>query len=74
VADEVVTPTLDARKLRVDFPIFEQRMHGKALAQPDSAASAQKPKVRATELPPAAVTRQGEGPPEGGPSTGTGAG
>jgi hypothetical protein len=32
VADEVVTPTLDARKLRVDFPIFEQRMHGKALA------------------------------------------
>jgi hypothetical protein len=70
VADEVVTPTLDARKLRVDFPIFEQRMHGK----PDSAASAQKPKVRATELPPAAVTRQGEGPPEGGPSTGTGAG
>jgi hypothetical protein len=32
VADEVVTPTLDARKLRVDFPIFDQRMHGKALA------------------------------------------
>jgi hypothetical protein len=31
VADVVVTPTLDARKLRADFPI-EQRMHVKALA------------------------------------------
>jgi hypothetical protein len=32
VAEVVVTPTLDARKLlRADFPIFEQRMHEKAL-------------------------------------------
>ena len=43
----VVTPTVDARKLRAEFPIFEQRMHGKALAHVDSATSAQKPKVRA---------------------------
>ena len=42
----VVTPTVDARKLRAEFPIFEQRMHGKALAHVDSATSAQKPKVR----------------------------
>ena len=27
----VVTPTLDARKPGADFPIFEQRMHEKAL-------------------------------------------
>jgi hypothetical protein len=31
VADVVVTPTLDARKLGADLPIFEQRMHEKAL-------------------------------------------
>jgi hypothetical protein len=43
----VVTQTVDARKLRAEFPIFEQRMHGKALAHVDSATSAQKPKVRA---------------------------
>jgi hypothetical protein len=46
-AADVVTPTLDARKPRADFPIFEQRVQGKALAYLDSAASAQKPKVRA---------------------------
>jgi cysteine desulfurase / selenocysteine lyase len=34
---------LDAYKLRLDFPIFEQRVHGKPLAYLDSAASAQKP-------------------------------
>ena len=28
----VVTPTLAARKLGVDFPIFEQRTHEKALS------------------------------------------
>jgi hypothetical protein len=32
VAEVVVTPTLDARKLGADFPIFEQRMHEKALS------------------------------------------
>ena len=35
---------LDAHKLRADFPIFEQRFHGKPLAYLDSAVSAQKPR------------------------------
>src|SRR5437588_10028806 len=35
---------LDAQKLRADFPIFEQRFHGKPLAFLDSAASSQKPR------------------------------
>jgi cysteine desulfurase / selenocysteine lyase len=35
---------LDARSLRADFPIFEQRIHGKPLAYLDSAASSQKPR------------------------------
>ena len=35
---------LDARRLRADFPIFEQRFHGKPLAFLDSAASSQKPR------------------------------
>src|ERR671936_1851619 len=38
------TPKLDAHKLRADFPIFEQRFHGKPLAYLDSAVSAQKPR------------------------------
>ena len=37
-------PKLDARKLRADFPIFEQQIHGKPLAYLDSAASSQKPR------------------------------
>ncbi|MDH4345185.1 MAG: cysteine desulfurase [Thermoleophilia bacterium] len=37
--------TLDAPRLRADFPIFEQRFHGKPLAFLDSAASAQKPRA-----------------------------
>jgi cysteine desulfurase/selenocysteine lyase len=36
--------TLDAHKLRADFPIFEQAFHGKPLAFLDSAASSQKPR------------------------------
>jgi cysteine desulfurase/selenocysteine lyase len=36
--------TLDAHRLRADFPIFEQRFHGKPLAYLDSAVSAQKPR------------------------------
>ena len=32
------------RRLRADFPIFEQQFHGKPLAYLDSAASAQKPR------------------------------
>jgi len=41
-----VTPTkkLDARKVRADFPIFEQTFHGKPLAYLDSANSSQKPR------------------------------
>jgi cysteine desulfurase/selenocysteine lyase len=35
---------LDARAIRADFPIFEQRIHGKPLAFLDSAASSQKPR------------------------------
>src|SRR6187200_2375144 len=35
---------LDARKVRADFPIFEQEFHGKPLAYLDSAATAQKPR------------------------------
>jgi cysteine desulfurase / selenocysteine lyase len=36
--------SLDAAKLRADFPIFEQEFHGKPLAFLDSAASSQKPR------------------------------
>ena len=35
---------LDAPKLRADFPIFEQLIHGKPLAYLDSAVTAQKPR------------------------------
>jgi len=41
-----VTPQakLDARKLRADFPIFEQVIHGKPLAYLDSAVTSHKPR------------------------------
>jgi cysteine desulfurase / selenocysteine lyase len=38
-------PKLDARRLREDFPIFEQRIHDQPLAYLDTAASAQKPRA-----------------------------
>src|SRR6059058_3385452 len=38
------TTKLDARKIRADFPIFEQTFHGRPLAFLDSAASSQKPR------------------------------
>jgi cysteine desulfurase/selenocysteine lyase len=38
------TKKLDARAIRADFPIFEQRIHDKPLAFLDSAASSQKPR------------------------------
>ena len=45
MAVPVRTPAkLDARKLRGDFPILEQEIHGKPLAYLDSAVSAQKPR------------------------------
>jgi cysteine desulfurase/selenocysteine lyase len=37
-------PMLNASRLRADFPIFEQLIHGKPLAYLDSAASSQKPR------------------------------
>jgi len=43
MAVQASTPTLDARAIRADFPIFEQLIHGKPLAFLDSAASSQKP-------------------------------
>src|SRR5215467_1389664 len=36
--------TLDAARLRADFPIFEQHFHGKPLAYLNSAATSQKPR------------------------------
>jgi cysteine desulfurase / selenocysteine lyase len=44
MAVQASTPTLDARAIRADFPIFEQLIHGKPLAFLDSAASSQKPR------------------------------
>src|ERR671922_303998 len=40
----VTAKTLDAHRLRADFPIFEQEINGKALAYLDSAATSQKPR------------------------------
>jgi cysteine desulfurase / selenocysteine lyase len=37
-------PKLDAQKLRADFPIFHQEIHGKPLAYLDSAVSTHKPR------------------------------
>ena len=37
------TPKLDAHKLRADFPVFEEPIHGKPLAFLDSAVTSQKP-------------------------------
>lgn len=41
---EIAVPTLDAARLRRDFPVFEQPVNGKTLAYLDSANSAQKPR------------------------------
>src|SRR5207247_2076620 len=41
---ETARPTLDAQRLRADFPICEQEIHGKPLAYLDSAVTAQKPR------------------------------
>jgi cysteine desulfurase / selenocysteine lyase len=37
-------PTLDAHKLRADFPVFDHPIHGKPLAFLDSAVTSQKPR------------------------------
>ena len=44
VAVTTQTAKLDAQKLRADFPIFEQRIHGKPLAYLDSAVTTHKPR------------------------------
>jgi cysteine desulfurase/selenocysteine lyase len=44
VAVQARQPALDAHTLRADFPIFEEKIHGKPLAYLDSAASSQKPR------------------------------
>jgi cysteine desulfurase / selenocysteine lyase len=41
---ETAVTTLDARRVRADFPAFEHPMHGKPLAYLDSANSSQKPR------------------------------
>jgi cysteine desulfurase / selenocysteine lyase len=38
------TTKLDARRLRADFPVFAEQMHGRPLAYLDSASSTQKPR------------------------------
>ena len=43
MSEATVSPSLDARRLRADFPILARRVHGKTLAYLDSAASSQKP-------------------------------
>jgi cysteine desulfurase/selenocysteine lyase len=40
-----VQTTLDAAKLRADFPIFEQVINGKPLTYLNSAATSQKPRA-----------------------------
>jgi cysteine desulfurase/selenocysteine lyase len=44
VAVTAGTKKLNAHEIRADFPIFEQKIHGKPLAFLDSAASSQKPR------------------------------
>jgi cysteine desulfurase / selenocysteine lyase len=44
VTDIAVRPSLDARRLRADFPVFEQSFNGNPLAYLDSANSSQKPR------------------------------
>jgi cysteine desulfurase/selenocysteine lyase len=39
------TPTFDVERVRGDFPILEQKVHGKPLVYLDNAASAQKPRA-----------------------------
>src|SRR3954466_15801858 len=39
-----VVPALDAVRLRADFPIFDQQIHGKPLVYLNSAATSQKPR------------------------------
>jgi cysteine desulfurase/selenocysteine lyase len=40
-----VAPPLDVRKIRQDFPVLEEKVHGKPLVYLDNAATAQKPRA-----------------------------
>jgi cysteine desulfurase/selenocysteine lyase len=42
---EAVAPGFDVRKIREDFPILKQRVHGKPLVYLDNAATSQKPQA-----------------------------
>ena len=42
---ELQARTFDVRKIREDFPILKQKMHGKPLVYLDNAATSQKPQV-----------------------------
>jgi cysteine desulfurase / selenocysteine lyase len=42
---EATPPALDVRRVRDDFPILREKVHGKPLAYLDNAASAQKPRA-----------------------------
>jgi cysteine desulfurase/selenocysteine lyase len=42
---ESAPPTFDVRKIREDFPILKQKVHGKPLVYLDNAATSQKPEV-----------------------------
>jgi cysteine desulfurase / selenocysteine lyase len=50
VAHEIATPgplmeTLDVKKIRADFPILKEKIHGKPLVYLDNGATSQKPQV-----------------------------
>lgn len=40
-----ISPTLDVEKIRGDFPILREAVHGKKLVYLDNAATTQKPQV-----------------------------
>jgi len=42
---ETPAPSFDARRIRKDFPILNQRVHGKPLVYLDNAATTQKPQI-----------------------------
>ena len=44
-AREIPARTFDVRKIREDFPILKQKMHGKPLVYLDNAATSQKPQA-----------------------------
>src|SRR5437588_8696337 len=39
----IATPDFDVEKVRADFPILDERIHGRALVYLDNAATSQKP-------------------------------